>query len=48
VGVRKGRKWRRRTPREERHSRVAYGQEFWKAQQKREVGKGRSDEPSKC
>jgi len=48
VGIRKGRKWRRRTLRGERHSRVAYGQEFWKAQQEREIGKGRSDKPSKC
>jgi len=48
VGVRKGRKQRRHTAREERYSRAAHRQESQKAQQKREVGKWRSDEPSKC
>jgi len=48
VDVRKKRKQRWCTPEGERHSRVAYGQESQKAQQKREVNKGRSDELSKC
>jgi len=48
MGVRKGRKQRQHTSRGERHSRVVHGQESWKVQQKRGVGKGRSDKPSKC
>ena len=31
-----------------KHSKMAYGQETQKVQQKREVAKGRLEEPSKC
>jgi len=48
MGVRKGRKQRRHTARGKRYSRAAHRQKSQKAQQKRGVGKGRSDEPSKC
>jgi len=48
MGIRKERKQRQRTPREERYSRTAHRQKSRKVQQKRGIGKGRSDKPSKC
>jgi len=47
VDIRKGRRQKWHTPRGKRHSRAAHRQESQKAQQKRRVDKGRSDEPSK-
>ena len=48
MDVRKGRRQRQRAPKRERYNRAAHGQEPWKVQQKRRVGKGRSNKPSKC
>jgi len=38
----------RHIPKREKHSRAMHKQEFQKAQQKRGVAKGRSEEPSRC
>jgi len=48
VDVRKEGRQRRYALKRERYSRAVHGQESQKAQQKRRIGKGRSDEPSKC
>jgi len=48
MNVRKGGRQKRRALEREKHSRTAHGQEPWKAQQKRKIGRGRSDKPSKC
>jgi len=48
MDIRKERRQRQHAPKRERYSRAVYRQESWKAQQKRRVGKGRSDKPSKC
>ena len=48
MDVRKERRQRQYAPKGKRHSRAAYRQEPQKVQQKRRVGKGRSNGPSKC
>jgi len=48
MNVRKGGRQKRCALEREKHSRTAHGQEPWKAQQKRKIGRGRSDKPSKC
>jgi len=48
VDVRKGGRQKWHALEREKCSRMAHGQEPWKAQQKRKMGRGRSDKPSKC
>jgi len=48
MGARREKRKKRCGPERQRHSKAVHSQESQKVQQKREVGKGRLGEPSKC
>jgi len=48
IDVQRKRRERQHAPQREKYSKVVYDQESQKVQQKREVNKERSGEPSKC